>query len=237
MSRRWSWDEWRASVERLLDVLDWRRLGELYFHEDGERRWEQLRPGVLELGEAWARELLRRVPATGRSLWVGAGVADLPAMLAEVLVRGREVHAVNLRSAECEILAAGLREAGLPDDVAPRAEDARDAAAPSAFDHLAVVSVFTDPETWPVLSDVTYGRIAPVQVDVEAFVQQRDEARALAQRLFAALSRPAWITTSVDEASWFLEQAELAGVAVTADEVAIDSAVVGDPIGFLSIGG
>jgi hypothetical protein len=46
-------------------------------------------------------------------------------------------------------------------------QDARTAALGTMFDHLGCISVFTDPEAWPMLSDVAYGRIAPVQIDVE----------------------------------------------------------------------
>ncbi len=230
--------DWRAvaaRVHRVLDALDWRALGEIYFHWGGEAFWAERRPRVATRGERLAKALAARAPAGGRSLWVGAGVAELPVLLAEVLVCERTVVATNLRARECELLAAGLA-AGAP-DVPLRwlAEDARAASPGTTFDHLGCISVFTDPETWPMLSDVAYGRIAPVQLDVERFVREREQARELARGLFARLQRPALVTTSAEEAPWFLEQAEAVDAVVDAGEPMIDTAVVGDPVGFLTV--
>src|SRR5690606_6673428 len=109
--------------------------------------------------------------------------------------------------------------------------DAGSAAGALAFDHVGCISVFTDPETWPLLSDVAYGRIAPVQIDVDRFVAERERARALAQQLFARLERPGLVTTSAEEVSWFLEQAEAAGARCEAGDELVETAVVGDPVG------
>lgn len=220
---------------KVLGYLDWKALGEIYFHFGGEEFWEQKRPGLQALGGELGKRLLRELPRGGASLWVGAGIAELSAMLGEVLLHGREVTATNLRERECEVLNAGLA-AGAP-GVALRyvPGDAREVGKPRAFDHLGCISVFTDPETWPVLSDVAYGRIAPVQIDVERFVAERDQARELAAGLFARLRRPGLITTSAEEVAWFLEQAELAGAVLEASEDLVETAVVGDPVGFLKV--
>ena len=229
------WREVAARVRAVLGALDWQALGEIYFHWGGERFWRERRPRVQQLGERLARALLPRLVADGASLWVGAGVAELPVLLAEAMRTRRTVVATNLRAAECELLAAGLAAAAPGVSLRFVAEDARTAAAPAVFDHLGCISVFTDPETWPVLSDVAYGRIAPVQLDVARFVQERDEARALAAGLFARLRRPGLVTTSAEEAAWFLEQAERAGATIAAVGEMIDTAVVGDPVGFLDV--
>ena len=86
-----------------------------------------------------------------------------------------------------------------------------------------------------MLSGVSYGRVAPVQLDLEQFAAERDEARALAAALFARLSRPGCVTTSAEELSWFLEQADAAGVTVEAADDLVETAVVGDPVGFLQV--
>lgn len=236
MSGGWSWARCEETAERLLAALDWRALGALYFHDDGEARWQQLLPRVLQCGLDQARALLRRVPATGRSLYVGAGVAELPALLAERLVRGRAVVATNLRARECELLTAGLQRCGLRHELAFEAIDAAAAAPRAPYDHLGCVSVFTDPAAWPLLSAVAYGRIAPVQLDVERFAHERERARALATAVFAGLQRPGWITTSVDEVAWFLDQGQRAGVPVEPDGDTVPTAVVGDAVGFLRVG-
>ena len=227
------WSSVAALHRRIAAACDWQALGEIYFHWGGEQFWAEKAPQVGELGERLARALLPKIRAAGASLWVGAGVAELPVLLAEVMLRGRDVVATNLREREVAVLNAAL------DKVAPElplryvAGDATEVAAGRSFDHLGCISVFTDPETWPVLSDVAYGRVPPVQVDVERFVAEREQARALAQKLFARLARPGLVTTSAEEVAWFLECAAAAGADYEADEELVDTAVVGDPVGFV----
>jgi hypothetical protein len=218
-----------------LAALDWQALGEVYFHWGGEAFWAEKRPDVLRLGEALARALAGRLPRGGRSLWVGAGVAELPVLLVETMALGREVVACNLRAAEVDALNAGLAKAGHGASLRYVAADAATADGEAAFDHVGCVSVFTDPETWPTLSGVSYGRLPPVQVDVERFVAERESARALAAAAFARLQRPGWITTTPEEVAWFLEQAERAGARIDAEEELVETAVVGDPVGFLRV--
>ena len=182
------WDPWQQALERVLDAVDWRALGDVYFHEDGEQLLRNRREPLQRLGTIWARALLRRLPPAGRSLHVGAGLAELPAMLAEILVAGRSVRAVNLRGEECAILDRALQQAGLADRLRIEHGDAGSIDPAERYDHLGVVSLFTDPETWPTLSDISYGRICPVQIDVEAFVRERDHARSIAVRLWGLLA-------------------------------------------------
>jgi hypothetical protein len=230
--------DWLAMAQlcrRVLDELDWRELGEIYFHWGGERFWRERLPKVATLGKALGRALMPRLPRGGASLWVGAGVAELPVLLGEVAMHGRSVVASNLRARECEVLNAGLAKAAPELALRYQAGDARELGAGRSFDHLGCISVFTDPETWPVLSEVAYGRLAPVQIDVERFVAEREQARQLAQGLFARLQRPAVITTSAEEVAWFLEQAGAVGAEIDASEDLVETAVVGDPVGFLSV--
>jgi hypothetical protein len=95
--------------------------------------------------------------------------------------------------------------------------------------------VFTDPELWPVISDMVYGRVAPVQLDDERFVAEREAMREVAKGLFAQLAQPGLVTTSAEEVAWFLEQAEANGSSVEASEDLVEAAVVGDPVGFLTV--
>ena len=230
--------DWRAVTQlcqRVLDRLDWQALGEIYFHWGGEQFWRERLAKVVDLGEALGTRLLPQLPRGGASLWVGAGVAELPVLLAEVLLHERTVAAANLRERECEVMNAGLLE-GAP-DVALRfaAGDACTVEPGRVFDHLGCISVFTDPETWPVISDMAYGRVAPVQLDVERFVSEREAMREVAKGLFARLQRPGLVTTSAEEVAWFLEQAEASGASVEASEDLVATAVVGDPVGFLTV--
>jgi hypothetical protein len=229
-------DEVAAVCGRVLAALDWRALGDVYFHDGGEPDLRARRRDLVRLGLEFARELLRRVPRGGASLWVGAGLGELPVLLAETMSGGRGVLALNLRAEECRLLNAALLEGAPELGIEYVAADARQAAGARTFDHVGCVSVFTDPETWPLLSAVAYGRLAPVQLDVEAFVAEREQARVLAARLFERLQLPGLISTTAEEAPWFLEQAMLAGAGFDADERLFATALVGDPVGFLRLG-
>lgn len=227
-------------VERLLRAvfaaLDGNALAEIYCDFGGEHFWRERRGDVETMGLELGERLLPRLARGGRSLWVGAGLAELPVLLAEIVWHGRTVVATNLRVRECELLNAALQVAAPDVPLRYLAEPAATAAAGTRFDHLGCISVFTDPETWPVLSDVAYGRVAPVQLDVERFVAERTAARELAASLFARLQRPAHVTTTAEEAAWFLEQAAAVGAPVEAGDELVPTAVVGDPVGFLAIG-
>jgi len=229
------WDSVTRARERVFDALDWRGLGEIYFHEDGEALLRERRSRLGELGESLARALLRRVPSRGASLWVGAGLVELPVLLAEVMLGGRAVTAASLRGDECELLNDALRRVTPQPELTFVAGDVRDVAGDATVDHVGCISIFTDPETWPLLSDVAYGRISPVQLDVDRFVSERAEAGDLASCLFGRLSRPGWITTSAEEVAWFLETAAAQGANYEAGEESIETAMVGDPVGFLRI--
>ena len=73
-------------AKRVLQALDWPALGAIYFHWGGEQFWREKLPAGVGLGERLARRLLPQLPRSGASLWVGAGVAELPVLLAEVLL-------------------------------------------------------------------------------------------------------------------------------------------------------
>ena len=67
-----------AALERLMAVLDYQSLGEIYCDDGGAAFWQDRREAVVELGLAWAAQLGERLGEGGTSLYVGAGVAELP---------------------------------------------------------------------------------------------------------------------------------------------------------------
>jgi hypothetical protein len=219
----------------VLDALDPAEVGALYCEGDGAAWFTEQRGSLEECGGAWAKALQQRLAGGGRSLYVGAGIAELTAMLAEIEELGRTVVATNLRARECELLGRALAAAGVPPErLRIEAVDARAAAARGTFDHVAVVSVLTDPETWPVVSGVAYGRLPPVLLDIAAFEAERRSIRELVAAVCSALTLPGWVTTTVEEVSWFADWAEGRAV-VEADDEILESALVGDPIGFLQL--
>ena len=231
------WLEVERTTKKVFAAADWRVLGDVYYHEDGEQMWQERRKLVVELGTQLARRLALQVPQGGVSLWAGAGVAELPVLIAESTLLQRTVVASNLVEEECAVLNAALCEAAPDVAVLYQAGDVREIAGERSFDHLGCISLFTDPERWPILSGVSYGRLPPVQLDIDAFVAERERARELAAALFAMLAAPATISTTPEEVSWFLEQAERAGLDLQAVDELIETAVVGDPVGFLKLTG
>ena len=226
----------RASLERLLEALDYDALGAIYCDSGGAAFWREHRPAVAELGLRWAAEAGCRLSPGGRSLYVGAGVAELPVLLFELLELGRSCTAVNLRAAECAVLNRALAEVGLADRLQLQPVDAAAVLQPGGFDHVAVVNVLDDPETFPQVSAVTYGRAEPWRLDCDAFSAERDRIRRLAAGILEALSRPGWVCTTGEEVPWFLERASQLGVAVRVDDVAVETALVGDLLGFVRVG-
>ncbi len=230
-----------ATVDKITSLfahLDYGALGDIYCDEGGAAFWDDRRSPALELGLIWAAALGPRIPPGGSSLYVGAGVAELPALVTEALDLRRGLRVASLRTAECEILNRSLDAAGLGDRVrfTPGGVLGHLDEDPGPFDHLSVVSVLDDPETYPLVSGVTYGRIPPVLLDVGGFCQERDKVRELVAALFDAAKVPFLVTTTGEEVPWFLHEAEARDLRVEADDETIETALVGDPIGFLRVG-
>ncbi|MEZ5964096.1 MAG: hypothetical protein R3F56_09650 [Planctomycetota bacterium] len=218
-------------VRRVIDALDGRVIGDVYCDEGGEAFWEERRLPVVEFGLRWGSELRRRLPRGGRSFYVGAGVAELPAMMVEEIELGRTVSASNLRGEECDALNRALSAHGLRLRVDHA--DALDCAVD--VDHIGLVSVASDPETYPLVSGLTYGRLHPALVDVDAFAVERAHVQGLLRTVLERLTLPGLVTTTVEEVPWILAWAEARGVVACADDTMVETAIVGDPIGFLRI--
>jgi hypothetical protein len=227
----------RRLCEKLFERLDWAGLGDVYCDEGGEAFWDEHRDPALAFGLRWAEALERRLGSGGgSSLYVGAAVAELPALLFEARELGRFVVATNLRATECELVNAGLRAVGVgPDELRLQPVDARARVDEGPFDHLGFVSVLTDPERFPTLSGVAYGRLPPVLLDTDTFERERAEALDLVVAVCGALSLPALVTTTSEEVPWIMRWAGDRGAVVEADDETVESAVVGDPFGFLMV--
>lgn len=228
------------TIDALFAALDYRELGPIYCEEGGEAFWEAHRGPAIVCGRAWAAALAPRLSRGGNSLYAGAGVAELPALLTEVLDLERTVRVANLDALECASLNRSLAAVGLSGRIHFEAVDAAQVAAlagrqRSGFDHVSAVSIFDDPVRYPQVSAVTYGSVPPVLLDLEAFAQERERLRGLARALLASLCPPGVITTTGEEVAWFLEAAAACGLRLTAADDAIETAIVGDRLGFLEV--
>ncbi len=222
-------------IELLMSSLDYEELADIYCEKGGREFWSEKRQEVLDLGRLWVQALTRRLPGPGRSLYAGAGVAELPAILTELLDLGREVVISSLRERECRSLNRSLESVGLGDDLQYLNRDAASLSDCGPFDHLCAVSLLDDPESFPTVSAVTYGDLHPVHLDPDAFAAEGRRVRSLVDGLWVGLRKPFLITTTAEEVPWFLERANREGARVEADEELIPTAIVGDPVGFLVI--
>ncbi|MBI3809736.1 MAG: hypothetical protein HY284_04670, partial [Nitrospirae bacterium] len=151
------------AIARIFDSLDYAALGAIYCHEGGDAFWAERREPCRTLGINLAEVLRDRLAPNGRSLYVGAGVAELPMLAMETLDLHRTVEAYNLRADEVSLLNQACT--GLPFEF--RARDAREAA--GTFDHVWIVSVLNDPECFPELGALSSGRANPVTFDPASF--------------------------------------------------------------------
>ena len=221
----------RRAIAETFDRLEYRRLERVYCYEGGNEFWKSKREPCRRLGMRVGEALLTRLPIGGRSLYVGAGVAELPALLVEALDLHRSVLACNLRRAEVATLNRTCR--GLP--VHFHAMDA--GRTRGTFDHLWIVSVLNDPERFPHLAALSYGRAVPLTFDPAVFVTERNTLRVLVNRCMPKLRLPGIVTTSVEEANWIADWCHRKRIPYRVERRQFQTALVGDPICFLRVGG
>jgi hypothetical protein len=220
----------RRLVTEVYGRLDYGALGPVYCYEGGDEFWRAKRGPCERLGSRIAVLLRRKVGRNGRSLYVGAGVAELPALVMETVGLGRTVEPYNLRRAEVTALNRACRSIPLTF----HAVDA--ASAKGRFDHLWMVSVLNDPERFPNLSPLSYGRGNPLTLDPVKFDQERRSVRALVARCMGKLARPGLVTTTTEEVIWIAEWCHRHRVPYKVGKRYYPTALVGDPICFIQIG-
>ena len=191
--------ETKKVIQNIFQRLDYTRLAPIYCDEGGDLFWAAHRESCQRIGIRLAETLLHRLSLHGRSLYVGAGVAELPMLAMETLELNRAVEAYNLRADEVAVLNEACRDV-------PFGMIAADAAhATGPFDHVWIVSVLNDPEWFPHLSALSYGRADPLLFDGEAFERERQRVRSLTEACLRQLRPPSLVTTSVEELAWIEE--------------------------------
>ena len=221
----------RSDIALAFERLDYSALADIYCDEGGAEFWKERRGEAQELGSAFALVLGARLPPKGRSLYVGAGVAEIPMLSMETLELDREVVATNLRTEEVVVLNQACRH--LPFTF--QAEDARTMS--GEFDHLWIVSVLNDPECFPQLGALSSGWANPVTFNVEGFVHERSAVLALAARCFEKIVLPGLITTSIEEIVWVTDWCARHNVSCTVEEKNYPTAIVGDPVTLVRLNG
>ena len=218
------------SISRVFDELDYRLLGEVYCHEGGDEFWRAKHGRCRRLGIKLAEVLKRRLKPGGRSLYVGAGVAELPPLVMETVDLQRTVVACNLRENEVRELNRAAKDL-------PFYFEHRDAASiRGSFDHIWIVSVLNDPECYPELSELSYGRANPVTFDPRRFAGERRQVARLVERCLKNLARPGLVTTSTEEAIWIADWCAQRQIHWKVERRTYQTALVEDPICFIQVG-
>jgi hypothetical protein len=220
----------RAAIASLFKRLDYPTLGRIYCDEGGDAFWKAKKGPCQTLGIKLAEMLRGRLKQGGRSLYVGAGVAELPVLAMETMELGRTVVACNLREDEVTVLNQACG------DVPFRFvyQDAGDVE--GAFDHLWIVSVLNDPEQFPELSALSYGRANPVLFDTAAFTKEREAVVSLAAHCLRKLQLPGLVTTSVEEINWITDWCLRRNISCVVEPKSYPAATVEDPICVIRIG-
>jgi hypothetical protein len=220
----------KALIRKIYAQLDYKTLGNLYCYEGGDEFWRAKRKPCERLGINLSQALLKKLPRGGRSLYVGAGVAELPVLLAEAIELQRQVEPYNLRRSEVTVLNHACRDT----PVKLRARSA--AQARGLFDHLWIVSVLNDPERFPDLSPLSYGNANPVTFNPGRFEQQRRIVQSIVDQCMPKLGLPGLVTTSTEEVVWIADWCHRHRIPYRVERKQYPTALVGDPICFIKVG-
>lgn len=220
----------RRLVTEVYGRLDYGALGPVYCDEGGDEFWRAKRGLCHRLGNRVAVLLRKRLQRGGRSLYVGAGVAELPALIMETVELDRTVEPYNLRTIEVATLNRACHS--IPVTFYPVDADR----AKGCFDHLWMVSVLNDPERFPHLSPLSYGRSNPLTLDSVKFDRERRVVRALVARCMGKLAKPGLVTTTTEEVLWIAEWCHRHQVSYRVGKRCYPTALVGDPICFIQVG-
>jgi hypothetical protein len=219
------------AIAAIFRRLDYAALGPVYCDEGGDEFWKAKRSICQRRGSTIAAALQPKLAAGGHSLYVGAGVPEIPPLIMEIMDLKRTVAACNLRSTEVQVLNQATADGGL------RFTRGDGGYAPGGYDHLWIVSVLNDPERFPDLSALSYGRATPLTFNPTRFKKERRIVRQLVNRCLGKLSRPGWVTTTTEEVQWVAEWCHRRGVTYTIEEEQCPTATVGDPVCFVRIDG
>jgi len=223
-----------AALAALHAELDWRLLGELSCDGDGSEFFDpESRAALLDAGLRLAGDLGAALAGldggAGRSLYVGASVAELPVILFDSIVARRRVLWRNPAQREGAELNRALAAVAERLGIALPRVVADEGAPPGPFDHLWLVSVLTDPEHFPALHDELYERRGtPLATGRGDLGVDRRRARALVDQAVSGLVEPSVVVTSDEELPWLRAGLEARGLELCVPEAGRTSPVVGD---------
>jgi hypothetical protein len=223
-----------AHIWSVLDAaLDWERLGVLHCHEGGESFFGvEDRGAILDAGLLFADDLAALLTPSGRSLYVGASVAELVPMLVESQILGRDVLWYEKETPVTTALTQALAQVAKELDCQvplPKIEDLPESSDPTC-DHLWMVSVLTDPDVFPALHDRLYERTGELATGRGDPATELAVAEELTTRALAFAKTPAIFSTTDEELRIVRPLCQRLGFDLRVPESARLSAVVGDPV-------
>lgn len=232
------------TIARLDAEVDWDRCATVYCAGDAAGFFEPARREAVldaglrlgaDVGSAMEARAQRGGPgvAEGRSLYIGAAVAEIAPMLFESIVLGRRVTWVALPTEETAELERAFEaiDPGLP---RPRTSFpagrwlARDI---GPCDHIWMTSVLTDPDAFPALHNELYERRGTEEAVRGGHPKaERTRARELTDEALATVRRTALLTTTDEEL--VIWRAAVQGAGGTLDETPTGrlSGLVGDVV-------
>ena len=220
----------RKTVRTVFQALNYEALAPIYCEEGGEAFWQIHRGPCERMGIKLAKILKENLPLRGRSLYVGAGVSELPMIIMEMKDLGRQISAHNLRKQEVVILKQAFP------DLTQCLQTTEAQSASGKFDHIWMVSVLNDPERFPEVSALTYGRANPATFDPTRFSKERAAVQTITKKCLQKLTKPGLVTTSVEEIPWIIQWCDDQAISYRVGEEDYATAIVGDPICFIEIG-
>ena len=220
----------KKNITHVFSQLDYPALGKIYCDEGGAEFWQDRRGPCQQLGIRIASHLEQNLPPKGRSLYIGAGVAELPMLIVETADLTRSVEAFNLRKDEVAILNKACTDLPLTFQAANALQ------AQGRFDHIWMVSILNDPECYPEASSLSYGRATPATFNADSFKKEQRTLRQLVHSCLSKLTFPGLVTTSVEEIPWITAWCLKKGVPFHIDSQTFPTAIVGDPVCFIHLG-
>jgi hypothetical protein len=234
-------DDFARALAATEEALDWELLGTFYCHEGGtsffpDEQVAAIREAGLSIAGVLGDELARLPRGGGRSLYVGAAVAELVPILVERFVLLREVVVTNVPGREVQELNRGLTEASIKTGLElPRITTEPLDSITETFDHGWLVSVLNDPEAFPALHDALYGRSGELATGRGNLTEDKERAEALAEALLGRLAPEALLSTTDEELPVLRPLLARRGMHMVASEQGLLTGIVGDPLRFLRL--
>jgi hypothetical protein len=193
-----------AAIAALDEELDWELLGRAYCEGEGSSFFDaDLRERIIDTGLLFADDVASALGSgTGRSLYLGAEIAELPLILAEHLVLRRRVEWLNVDAPHVREIARAIEAVGarLKVELPKPSTRAIASVEPKTCDHLWMASVLTDPDHFPALHDALYERagtrLATGRGDLD---DDRRRADVLVTGLLERAADPCVLTTTDEE--------------------------------------